>query len=374
MDQKELITNIIQSVLSKLDSINNSSMAFVGFDGYIDKIQHPVKKQLKDEKVFFPTLSEFGEKIRAASNRSAQVELQTQELKIGGNGPIMAHALATLGIRTHCVGTLGSPEVNPLFQDIHYNCTLHTIGPHAETNALEFTDGKLILSELSAFEELTWAKVKEQLTHPTIGDLLKQADLIAMVDWCNLPHATQIWRGILDEYRQDVAGKMIFFDLADPSKKSEEEVLEVLQLISAFSGIGNVIFGLNENEARQIFAILGRDDDNEELPEIAAAIFEYMSIRSLVIHPTNGCYFIEKETQFWLPGRVESNPKVSTGGGDNFNAGLFFGLLNGLETTASVLLAMVASGAYVKNGNSPDREALKTYLKIWLKELTLIKA
>ena len=46
-------------------------------------------------------------------------------------------------------------------------------------------------------------------------------------------------------------------------------------------------------------------------------------------------------------------PKLSTGGGDNFNAGLCFGQLAGLDFEESLYCANGTSGYYVRNAQSP---------------------
>ena len=55
-------------------------------------------------------------------------------------------------------------------------------------------------------------------------------------------------------------------------------------------------------------------------------------------------------------------PKISTGGGDNFNAGFCLGQLLGLGYRDSMLLGMAVSGYYVENGKSPSAQELAGHL------------
>jgi sugar/nucleoside kinase (ribokinase family) len=68
-------------------------------------------------------------------------------------------------------------------------------------------------------------------------------------------------------------------------------------------------------------------------------------------------------------GRYVKEPRISTGGGDNFNAGFCLGLLIGLSMEESMITAMANSGAYVQNGKSPSMNDLITYITQWQSEL-----
>ncbi|NJO01528.1 MAG: hypothetical protein HC880_07420 [Bacteroidia bacterium] len=82
---------------------------------------------------------------------------------------------------------------------------------------------------------------------------------------------------------------------------------------------------------------------------------------------------ISAETSWELPGRVVAKPRISTGGGDNLNAGFCFGQLLGFSLPESLLLGMATSGAYVASGESPDIPALVAYLWQWHNELNFKK-
>lgn len=363
---------LIQEVLDDLKNFScNGKSALVGLDGYIDKIQHPVQFQKKEGNVYFQTLSEFGEKITAAAHQSAQIELYTQQTKLGGNAPIMANALASLEISNTCLGTFGYPDIHPIFQEIDILSELVSVGRAAETNALEFNDGKLILSELSTFNALDWEAVKQKIDLQHIRSIARNSELIALVDWCNLPHATSIWQGILDDVLvgQKLVGRHFFFDLTDPSKKSSDEVMEVFELMKNYRTHGSVTLGLNENETHKLYGLLNQDGGEKDLIAKGQYIFDSTQLDRLVVHPIDRCIVFEERKTYSIMGRLVSKPKVTTGGGDNFNAGYSLGLLYGFSTEHCMLLAMATSGSYVTNGKSPKIKEVVNYLNNWLEEL-----
>ena len=70
--------------------------AFIGLDGFVDEILHVVDK--RDSGVKYSRLATIGglaDRLAAAAGRSTNVELVCQMTKLGGNGPIMANALAS---------------------------------------------------------------------------------------------------------------------------------------------------------------------------------------------------------------------------------------------------------------------------------------
>jgi hypothetical protein len=89
-----------------------------GFDGFVDKILHAVsERRSSTEYSRLTTLKAFSEKILAASGRNMNIEMVPRLTKIGGNGPILAHALAHFDIPVSYIGCLGSPKLHPVFDE-----------------------------------------------------------------------------------------------------------------------------------------------------------------------------------------------------------------------------------------------------------------
>ena len=88
----------------------------IGLDGFVDEIVSVVDKRASAEKFTrVPTLTAFGARVSAAAGRSANAELVVERVKLGGNGPIMANALAALGAQVTYIGNLGIRTSTPFF-------------------------------------------------------------------------------------------------------------------------------------------------------------------------------------------------------------------------------------------------------------------
>ena len=139
---KTLITSLIKS-LKYYEESGREFKALVGFDGYVDKIQKVVKSKNGNASVYFDTITQIAAHVATLAGISGQIEIRNLELKLGGNAPIMANALGSLGIKNTCIGTMGYPDLHNVFEEMNPNCEVISIAEPAQTNALEFNDGSI---------------------------------------------------------------------------------------------------------------------------------------------------------------------------------------------------------------------------------------
>jgi hypothetical protein len=391
-----LITSLIKALRNYQES-GREFKALVGFDGYVDKIQKVVRSKNGTTSVYYDTITQIADHVATLAGVSGQIEIRNLELKLGGNAPIMANSLGTLGIRNTCIGTMGYPDLNNVFEEMNPNCEVVSIAEPAQTNAMEFNDGKLIFSEVSTFEQLTWTYVSAVAGMDNLTRWIYESQLIAFVDWANLNHCTDIWQGILEDIianlnpepsdkernpfyfssrnitKGDSNGmrhKNYFFDLCDPSKRSKEEILAVLDVVSRYKPYGKVTLGMNENEARKVYAALdGEEMESTDLQVITKYIFDKITVHQVLVHPTDRSIICNKNGVFEVKGRLVPEPRILTGGGDNLNAGFCLGLLMDLPIQQTMLLGMANSGAYITNGTSPEIDDLIHYLEVWQGEI-----
>ena len=87
--------------------------AVLGFDGFVDEIIAVVDKRHGPDR-YDPveSIAAMARKILAASGESSNYELIVKQAKLGGNGPIMANALASLGLGVTYIGNLGHPDAS----------------------------------------------------------------------------------------------------------------------------------------------------------------------------------------------------------------------------------------------------------------------
>jgi len=181
---------------------------------------------------------------------------------------------------------------------------------------------------------------------------------VGFTNWTMLPYLSDIWRVLLTELCPALDGerRLMFFDLADPEKRTDADLRGALELISAFGQYFKVMLGLNEKEAGEVAAALGLPASGgtpEELSDLGRRIFKRVPVDTLVIHPLSFAFAVSEQGVAMTTGPVTSKPLITTGAGDHFNAGFCLGRLLGLEHAHCLLLAVTASGFYVRTGKSP---------------------
>lgn len=327
----------------------------LGFDGFIDAIVRVIRSKTKSETTYFQTIKEFGEYTVDRSAGNFALELREVFRKPGGNMPIMALALSGWVGRVNCIGALGFPTINPLFADFPDNCSLYSFAEPGITTALEFNDGKIIMGEMSQLNAANWQTLKDILGLDLITDAFRNTELIAMVNWSELDHASEIWRGVQDEVLPRISypsKPFAFFDLADCSKKSGDEIRGALELIGNFSQWFRVTLGLNKNEAEQIHGVMSNGSVTDNMNVIGDEIFAHVNAETLVIHFHTTALAWSRAGTFVKETPRITNPVLSTGAGDNFNAGYCVGLLADMKVDACLELGHAFASYYMVNGKS----------------------
>ncbi len=345
--------------------------AFVGFDGFVDDILHVVDKRETAEKYQrLDTIARLAERLAAAAGKSTNIELVSQRNKLGGNGPIMANALAEFGLKVTYLGCLGYPNPHPVFADFAKHAEVHSIADPGYTDALEFEDGKVMLGKHQSLKQVNWENIKERFGKAKFEASLSGADLAGFVNWTMLPNMSGIWSAVLKEICPKLQGprRKLFVDLADPEKRTKEDILHALELITAFQEHFEVILGMNEKESDELGKNLGlktSDHSPEGLLKLCKEIHQHVPVNTVIVHPTAYALGSGPDGESVVEGPFTPKPKITTGAGDHFNSGFCLGNLLGFGTGQSLLTGVATSGFYVRTGQSPSIGDLAKMLRKW---------
>jgi sugar/nucleoside kinase (ribokinase family) len=358
MNIQEVRAQCAQTLLAQQDRAAHMS-AFVGLDGFVDEILHVVDKRESAE-VYqrLPTIAQLGARLTAAAGKSANVELVNQITKLGGNGPIMANALASFGLKVTYLGVLGYPNLHPVFHDFAQRAEVHSIADPGTTDALEFEDGKIMVGKHASLKQVNWENIQARFGRDRFADKFGGADLVGFVNWTMLPYMSDLWESILKEICPAMKGRrrILFFDLADPEKRTREDILRALDLIGRFEEHFDVILGLNEKEAHEVGEVFGLKPaaaTPEALVELGLRLAGRLKAGTVVIHPVTYALAINQGKVAMVPGPFTPKPLITTGAGDHFNSGFCLGRLLGLDNWMSVLTGVTTSGYYVRTAQSP---------------------
>lgn len=354
----------------------------IGLDGFVDEIIHVVdKRQDFDHFTRVNTIAELGGRISRAAGLSTNIEMAPVQTKLGGNGPILSNALLEYGVNLTYVGALGKPDIHPVFKPMAEKAkAVYCLCDPAHTDALEFEDGKVLFGKLTVLNEITWEKCKEIMGGPdTIAALADDSHLFGMENWTMIPHMSQVWEGMIEEVfplmrdRADGEPKpLAFFDLADPEKRTAADILHAMKLIGRFENKFRTILGLNEKELYEIAAVFGVNEEvpadapaGEKLRRTVLATYKHLGIYCLVVHPTKEAVCCIGGEYFQTDGPYCAKPVLTTGAGDNFNAGFCLGQALGLDPLSALTLGVSTSGFYVRNAKSPSYDEVIDFIGNW---------
>lgn len=344
---------------------------FIGLDGFVDEIFHVVDKR-ESASVYtrLPTIQQFSQRLADAAGRSTNIEMVSQLIKLGGNGPIMANALAALGLRVSYLGNLGYPNLHPVFEEFARHATVHSIAEPGLTDALEFEDGKVMVGKHQSLKDVTWDNICSRFGLENLKRGLASSSLVSFVNWTMLTAMSEIWESIQRDVIPNLTDvpRVMFIDLADPEKRTHEDIARALKLIEKFQARFEVILGLNEKESFEIAEVLkleAQDHSPAGLCELASQIRHQTNINTVVIHPVSFAVAANGSDTAAVEGPLTSKPLITTGAGDHFNAGYCLARMLALTNEESLWTGVATSGYYVRNAKSPTVQDLIHMLRNW---------
>jgi sugar/nucleoside kinase (ribokinase family) len=371
MNTPELRQQCAQKLLAGNDRAAKMS-AFVGLDGFVDEILHVVDKRHDAERFDrVPTIARLSERLAGAAGKSTNIELVNRITKLGGNGPIMANALASFGLQVTYLGNLGYPALHPVFSDFAKRAEVYSIAEPGHTDALEFEDGKIMVGKHQSLKDVNWENIQARFGRERFVSKLSSSDLVGFVNWTMITYMSEIWESLQKEICPTLLAaprRKLFFDLADPEKRKPEDIRRALGLISKFEKYFDVILGLNEKEACAIADVLGltlKAQTPECLSQLAREIWQQLKINTLVIHPVTYALAVSDGKVDLVEGPYVATPLITTGAGDHFNSGFCLGKLLGLSNAECVLTGVSTSGYYVRSAQSPTIPQLAEILGSW---------
>jgi sugar/nucleoside kinase (ribokinase family) len=134
------------------------------------------------------------------------------------------------------------------------------------------------------------------------------------------------------------------------TKHSRAAILECLDIIMSYKAFGKVTLGLNENEALLLYQAIAQDVP-AELKSVVQTIHAQGMADVVLVHPIHGCYVADENGVRFIDGSFIENPLVTTGGGDHFNAGYGYAVLQGMEIDAAVKFALKVASSFVASGH-----------------------
>src|SRR5262249_34903515 len=141
-------------------------------------------------------------------------------------------------------------------------------------------------------KDVNWHNIEARFGREQFAAKFQSCDLIAFVNWTMIPYMSDIWEALQRELCPNLQGprRKMFFDLADPEKRTAQDISRALELMIWFEKQFDVILGLNEKEANEISEVLGlnrKAHNTEALSLLARDLQARLPVGTIVIHPVS---------------------------------------------------------------------------------------
>ena len=194
-----------------------------------------------------------------------------------------------------------------------------------------------MLGKQTVLSEVCWQRLVEHVSPAELVELFERSALVAMVNWSELPHMSQIWAHLAAEVLPRVGRRRpLLVDLADPEKRTDADLTAALELLGSMMRWVDVTLGMNRKEARHVAEVLSIDsaaagdaDGDTDLERLAAAIRERLGLACVAIHPRGGAAAATAAGTAWFAGPLVSPAAVEHRSWRSFQCRLRLGPVGG---------------------------------------------
>jgi hypothetical protein len=191
--------------------------------------------------------------------------------------------------------------------------------------------------------------------------IVNSVSLIGLLDWTIFPRMDEITGRFLDLISNVDERPAIFIDLSDLRRVTKSDIIGMADMAARCGRTTQTILSLNESESSIAAEALSIDEDGA-VPRVGA-LRDRLGVAAVVVHPLTGAAVATSGGAAWVDGPYTPSPLISTGAGDNFNAGFCNGWLLNMAPDECAALGAYTSGYYVRKGISPGKKELIDFIE-----------
>lgn len=342
---------------------NLSGNVLLGCDGFVDEVYQIVeeRRSLADFTAM-NKLKKFGELIVERSDGGVGLEIVHKRRCEGGFAINTGRVAGMLGLQPKLVGLFGAAELDPAFSVFADICQIISLGDPALTLAFEFSDGKVLMSDLKTVANLTWQDCVGMLGEAKLKELFSGVDILGLGYWSLTPDFDNLLKGFVAQYGAGAAPRRMFFDFADIKKKSNASFMASLALISEFNSKIPMTLSMNEHEVKELFLRIGLalpGADPAAMPAALKVAREKICIDELVVHtPAFGAASNATDGEAFAMQETQTEVIRTAGAGDTFNGGYLCASMGGLSVKERLVIANASTAYFVTHATPPTRDQL----------------
>ncbi|KAA9397003.1 hypothetical protein Har1130_09485 [Haloarcula sp. CBA1130] len=351
------------------DAIDTGRVVF-GFDGYLDRVREIVADRIDPEShERLATLEGFGDRIdrSVAAESSLSFEWLQQGNRTGGHTSHLARAFGGWSFDPVMVGMYGDP-VRDAFEREFGDYELHSLGEPGVTDAVEFDDGKLMLTEIGDTMSLDWAELDATFGHDRLAEKLDGASLLGTGYWSETPDLPSIFDGLGSLWSDiDDPPETVLVDPGDVRKLDADRLRAGREAIGRLDEVTDVVVSSNRAETG-VLADAYAGEAERSFAEDAEAVFEALSPTWFVGHGVERSVVVTADGTDSVAVPAVSDPELTTSSGDHFNAGLGLARIAGLPPAAAVVVGNAVAGYFVRTADQPSLTDVRAFVDDYLEK------
>ncbi|AFK19591.2 hypothetical protein E6P09_02215 [Haloferax mediterranei ATCC 33500] len=361
-------TRAVESCRNALPPTVDGGRVVFGFDGYIDRVREFVSERQSAESYDrVPTLDAFADRVNASveANSSLTFEWIQAGVRTGGHVSHLARAFGTMGFDPALIGCFGDPPEDPFIEEFG-DFTLETLGAPGYTDAVEFDDGKLMLTEVGALTALDWVDIESRVGLDRLSELVDGTELFGMGYWSEMPALPDVTRGVREDLWPTLSNppETLLLDPGDLRKREPDVVAKGVEQVSKLDDSVDVVVSANRYETRYLAQLAGVEADDFERETRAA--FDYLGVTRFVGHGIEAAHLVDDDGAAHVRVPRIDDPELTTSSGDHFNAGLALAHVLGLGRAESLVVGNAVAGHFVRNGTPPTYDEIKTFVTSYI--------
>lgn len=357
----------VEACKSALPASPTGGDVVFGFDGYLDTVRE-LRQEASSGTERITSLEAVGNRILEAVEADSSLSFgwQATGKRAGGHVCHLSRAYDRLGYDPTLVGTLGDP-VDPFFEERFGHLDIHSLGEPGTTDAVEFNDGKLLITEGGDFEALDWDWLLETVGRETLADTLDGAHLLGIGYWAMIVGLPSILDGLREDLWRTLSDppEHVLIDPADIQRLVSEDVEAAADATSRFAAVTDLTISANRVETKAITEILC-DQADEDYVENTRRLFDTLDVDRVVSHGVNQSCSVSADGTKRVSVNPVTEPSLTTSAGDHFNAGFSLGLIEGLSDSAALVTGNAFARRFVETGRTPDYDDLSAAVEGYL--------
>ncbi len=345
------------------DDIDPRRVVF-GFDGYLDRVREVVADRTDPESYErLPRLADFRDRLDRSVEAGSSLSYEWLEdgRRTGGHTCHLARAFGSWAFSPTLVGMYGDP-VHETFEREFGEYDLVTLGEPGVTDAVEFDDGKLMLTEIGDTMTLDWAGLDDRFGHDRLLDRLDGAALLGVGYWSETPRIPSVLTGLRDRWSHiDDPPETVLLDPGDVRKLDTDRLRSGRAAVRDLTDATDVVVSANRAET-EVLADAYAGEADREFEAAAEAVSDALAPTWFVGHGVDRSVVVSVEGTESVSVPAVEEPELTTSSGDHFNAGLALARIAGLDPAAAVVVGNAVAGHFVRTADQPSLAEVRAFV------------